>query len=574
MLLFAKLTGVRNSVLSTGGGLRERALAFLVLGGLFWGGTFAAVHWFIDQCQRVELFGDVLVEQLIGMVFLIILSVLFFSNLVASFSTYFLSDDLQFLMSRPIAPYSFFSARFLELLFQSSWMVALFSLPVFVSVGIVYELDFWFYLRVPATLLPILLIATSTASLVSFLLTNLLPARRTREALLLLVALTFVVLFVMFRSLQPERFLNPDDRSNIVEILSTFQAPRVHFLPSEWAFRSLWPDLLGLGEMRRGFFFTCLYSTAAGMFFLSGWAFRALHFNGYSKAQEGRPDGSAPERLARRLAGKGATAEVRGHKQLDKLAKSPGFLSFNREMRRKDALTFIRDTAQWTQLILLGALIVIYLLNFKYLQTIGDGGIIGPVGLYFCNLGLSGFVITAICVRFVFPSVSLEGRAFWLIRSAPTTTASFLRSKWWALLPGIWLVGQTLTFLSNVMIGTGSLLIFLAMILQTCVTIGIVGVGIGLGAIYPRFNSSNAAQIATGFGGFVYMVSGVMLCLVSVLLSIYPTFYLLGSSYIAWRHIAPPNMALVVGLGFASLALPLAVSLIIIRVAGARLEQR
>ena len=243
-------------------------------------------------------------------------------------------------------------------------------------------------------------------------------------------------------------------------------------------------------------------------------------------------------------------------------------------MRRKDALTFIRDTAQWTQLILLGALIVIYLLNFKYLQTIGDGGIIGPVGLYFCNLGLSGFVITAICVRFVFPSVSLEGRAFWLIRSAPTTTASFLRSKWWALLPGIWLVGQTLTFLSNVMIGTGSLLIFLAMILQTCVTIGIVGVGIGLGAIYPRFNSSNAAQIATGFGGFVYMVSGVMLCLVSVLLSIYPTFYLLGSSYIAWRHIAPPNMALVVGLGFASLALPLAVSLIIIRVAGARLEQR
>ena len=575
MLLFAKWRSVRNGVVSTTGGMRFRVSLFLFLGGLFWFGTFAAVYWFVDQCQRVEIFGDVLVEQLVSMVFLIVLSILVFSNLIGSFSAYFLADDLRFLMSRPIRPYAFFSARFIELLLQSSWMVFLFSLPVFISVGVVYRLGPGFYLSIPVVLVPMLVISTAIASVLSFFLTNVLPARRTREILLLLVALLFVVMFIVFRSLQPERFLNPDDRSGIIEILSTFQAPQATFLPSKWAFEALWPDFLGFGDRSRGFFLGCLYSTAAGLFFVSAWAFRAFHFNGYSKAQEGRSEGSAPERIVRTLLGRRSTAAERSRRSLAALsAAGSGRFGFFAEMRRKDARTFIRDTAQWTQLILLVALIVIYLLNFRYMQTIGEGGIIGPVGLYFCNLGLSGFVITAICVRFVFPSISLEGRSFWLIRSAPVKAMTFLRAKWLALLPGIWVVGQTLTLTSNLMIGTGWELCVIALIVQTAATVGVVGLGIGLGAIYPRFGAGDAVQVATGFGGFFYMVTGVALNLAILVLSAYPTLLILGPESSPLRYLGPSRVGWGVVLGVGAILLPILVASLTVRLGSRHIATR
>ena len=574
LLLYAKWRSVRNGVVNTRGGMRLRILLFALLGGLFWLGTFAAVYWFVDQCQRVEIFGDVLVEQLVSMIFLIVLSVLVFSNLIGSFSAYFLAEDLRFLITRPIRPYAFFTARFIELLLQSSWMVFVFSSPVFLTVGIVYRLGPSFYLSIPVVIIPLMVICTAIASLISFFLTNVLPARRTREILLLLVALLFVVLFVLFRSLQPERFLNPDDRSGIVEILSTFQAPQATFLPSKWAFRALWPDFIGLGDRHRGFFLGCLYSTAIGLFFLSGWAFRALHFNGYSKAQEGRSEGSAPERLFRAISGRRISVAERSKRALAALASGTGRFSFFAEMRRKDAHTFIRDTAQWTQLILLTALIVIYLLNFKYMQTIGEGGIIGPVGLYFCNLGLSGFVITAICVRFVFPSISLEGRSFWLIKSAPIAEISFLRAKWAAMLPGIWLVGQTLTLLSNFMIGAGWKLSVIALIVQTVATVSVVGLGVGLGAVYPRFRANDAVQVATGFGGFLYMVTGVVLNLAVLLLSAYPTLLILGPEASPLRYLGAIRVGWGVCLGAAAVVLPLFVSLLAVRIGARNLAVR
>jgi ABC-2 type transport system permease protein len=87
---------------------------------------------------------------------------------------------------------------------------------------------------------------------------------------------------------------------------------------------------------------------------------------------------------------------------------------------------------------LLLALIIVYLYSFKllpleraampsfYLQNL----------ISFLNLGMVGFVTSAVAVRFVFPAVSLEGAAFWIIRSAPLTISDFLWAKFWSsLLP-------------------------------------------------------------------------------------------------------------------------------------------
>src|SRR5262249_48650334 len=78
----------------------------------------------------------------------------------------------------------------------------------------------------------------------------------------------------------------------------------------------------------------------------------------------------------------------------------------------KEAKLFSRDATQWSQLLLLAALVVVYMINIKNLA------IQLPMVRWvvsFINLGLAGFVLAALSVRFLFPSVSMEGRAFWIV---------------------------------------------------------------------------------------------------------------------------------------------------------------
>jgi len=46
----------------------------------------------------------------------------------------------------------------------------------------------------------------------------------------------------------------------------------------------------------------------------------------------------------------------------------------------------------------------------------------------------------------------------------------------------------------------------LSVITTFCMVPGIVSMGVGLGAIYPDFQSENPAQSVTSFGGLVFMI--------------------------------------------------------------------
>ena len=84
-----------------------------------------------------------------------------------------------------------------------------------------------------------------------------------------------------------------------------------------------------------------------------------------------------------------------------------------RELLIKDAKVFLRDVTQWSQLLLLCALVLIYLYNFRVLdldQIPSMGGLVKNV-YAFLNLGLAGLVMATVAVRFVFRAVSAEGAA-------------------------------------------------------------------------------------------------------------------------------------------------------------------
>ncbi len=561
VLLRAKWRSLANYRRSDGGGSR-RVWVFLLLGVAVWVGILLTAQWFCGRVVGIEPIGVVMLRKLLGLVLVFVLSILTVSNLIAAFSTLYLADDLPAILARPVSTYPLFAARWVENAVYASWMTVLFSAPFFIAVGTAMEGPTAYYATL-ALVLPVLAtIPTSVAFVIALGLGRILSARRTRQILILLATIVFTILFVLFRRLEPERFVDPDQRAPLLEVLGAVQGGDTPWLPSTWAAEALWGPLSPLtpaaGHPR-----SMLVLAAAATFFVAGWVFRAVFFTAFSRAQDGAGQPSPDD----------ARTPGRSLADLVAAADRPGHGTPRAALARKDVRVFTRDTAQWTQLLLLGALVAIYVVNFSYIRTAGQSGIISPTGLHFINLALGGFVAVAVCVRFAFPAISLEGRAFWVILRSPNSMLDLLRGKWMSLAGPLAALVVVLVTVTSTWLGSGLVLTVTAGVTVVPLVVGLTGLALGLGARFPRFAIDNAAKIATGFGGMLYMMTGLLLLIVVIVLAVAPTLTLqhwLSHDYVA----GPGRIAGSIAAAIGACLLPLWAGRRAVRLGAAHLERQ
>src|SRR3970040_944064 len=92
----------------------RRRLLVGILAGAFWFGTFLVIRRVLRYFETVYELGPALAYQLLLIILLTFLSMLLFSNLVASLSSYFMACDLDLLQSTPVSSNAFFSARLIN----------------------------------------------------------------------------------------------------------------------------------------------------------------------------------------------------------------------------------------------------------------------------------------------------------------------------------------------------------------------------------------------------------------------------------------------------------------------------
>ena len=235
----------------------------------------------------------------------------------------------------------------------------------------------------------------------------------------------------------------------------------------------------------------------------------------------------------------------------------------------KDIKTFLRDTTQWSQLFLLAALIVVYLYNFKVLpldRSPMPAGTIRTI-VSFANLGLAGFVLSAIAIRFAFPGVSLEGKAFWLLQTAPIPLGALLWSKFWLNFVPLLFLGELLIFCSNLMLNVPGWMMTLSLMTMFLMTFGISAIGVGLGALYPKFNYENAAEIPTSFGGAVCMIFSMGFIGLAVMIIAWPIYTLAmreihrGQVFIPEYSVIAPALLIVLALTIITVAVALRIGI-------------
>ncbi|HEY2066252.1 MAG TPA: hypothetical protein VGG84_09875, partial [Gemmatimonadaceae bacterium] len=186
----------------------------------------------------------------------------------------------------------------------------------------------------------------------------------------------------------------------------------------------------------------------------------------------------------------------------------------------------------------------------------------------FLNLVLAGFVLASIAARFIFPSVSLEGRTLWLLRSSPMPVRELLWAKYWVGTTPLLLLAVGIVGVTDALLQVSDFMFAVSVMTIVFMTLALCGLALGFGTVFPQFETENAAQIPTSFGGLVFMIASVGLIAGVIVLEARPVYGFLSARFYG----TPTSMTeMVLGFGAAGL-LCIVATLVPIGIARRRLE--
>ncbi|MBN1418182.1 MAG: hypothetical protein JXP34_05360 [Planctomycetes bacterium] len=392
----------------------------------------------------------------------------------------FRSPEAEFLRARPVPSRTIFAYFLADALFFATWAFLFLGLPIFIAYGVSYGAPLWYYPLVAAALVPFIVLCAALGALLSLALAGIVArwrGRRSRLALIaacLLVAVATISVAYAIRQL-PAR-LQP------IEVLRRLEFTRSVFLPSRWiaaAVRLPLDASVAPGE-RAG---RCAFY----IFLTASYAFFALSV---AAAVAGRSYGG----LASALRGSARRRRGRARVRLPRFGR-PGSLVI-----WKDILSFRRDVAQWSQVLLFFGLLGVYFYNIRGFRIERIGPEWKPL-VSFLNLAATMLTLATFTSRFVFPAVSLEAARFWILGLAPLARESLLAAKFAFGFIGSLALTETLIIISDTAIGVDASLISIHAITVVVICAALNAASIGLGALFPSPREMNPSKIVSGFGG-------------------------------------------------------------------------
>ena len=400
--------------------------------------------------------GIILSLKILQMAWITFFALLIFSSMVTAVSTLYLSQDNEILLAGPVPEDELFRMRFITTGITTSWMVLVFSFPVFGAYGSVFNAGPLFWPLLVFTIPTIAFTANGIALTLIISLVYIFPAKRTKDIVLYLSLLFGVFLYLIFRLMRPEELVNPDQYGQFIEYFSAISAPAGPWVPAGWAANVLSTYLLD----REIDWLLCglLATTPLLLYYLGENAMKKFFFSGYSKSQE----------------------SFGGHRTFKRAPAASTRIGW---FFRKESRSFTRDSAEWSQLFMIGALIVVYLYNFKVLPLDRSPIPTAYISNLICfgNIGLCGFIAASLATRFIYPSIGSEKGAFYLITTSPLSLARFLWYKYLFYFLPFTALTLILVLASNAFLQISGPLSWISVLTALVLTWNVLGMGIGFG---------------------------------------------------------------------------------------------
>ncbi|MCK5528072.1 MAG: hypothetical protein KAI74_00200 [Kiritimatiellae bacterium] len=453
---------------------------------------------FYDGFKFLASFGGagfMITRSLFSLFFFGLGMMLIISSIVTSYSTFFRSRDLSFLVSSPLDMGSVSFYKFLESALLSSWTFFFIIIPFAAAYALQQKISFMFGVWVFVFTVPFLILCSAIGSLITLIVVRWIP-RGKMLALLVLVTVCVAGYIYIIRLSHSE--YSDDSVFMLSKIVPGLRMASCPALPSWWTAEGL--KSLARGNWMRGAILWGVVASNALMACLLLYGVgRKIYFDTYMLVN-GAHGTASKQRL--------------WSKFLSKL-----FCFFPRDMRAivmKDIRTFFRDPLQWSQALIFFGLLAIYFVSirsFRYNLLPYEWRNM----ITFLNVFSIAAVQCSLTSRFVYPQLSLEGQAFWTLGLSPITVGRILMTKFLSALIAMTTISVSLMLLSAYMLDIEPLVRIVSITLVIAVSLAISALATGLGAIFLDLKKTNSAAIVSGFGGTVNLVFSLGFILLSIL---------------------------------------------------------
>jgi ABC-2 type transport system permease protein len=253
---------------------------FGTIGLLFWVGIFFVALRVLTYFKGIAEIGDILGYKLLSMILIVSFALLIFSSILTSLAKLFLSRDLQLVHAMPVSSYKIFISRWIDSTVESAWMVVIFTLPIFLAYGLVYQAGLFYYANAAAALAALVVNASAISTIMVMVAVIVIPANRLKSIFIFLGILFFVVVYLVVRLSRPELLVDPEVFDTVMVYISSLETPQSPFLPSTWAYDSIMAGLSG--AFKSGLFHTALaWSFTATIDFILIVVAEAIYFQGF-----------------------------------------------------------------------------------------------------------------------------------------------------------------------------------------------------------------------------------------------------------------------------------------------------
>jgi ABC-2 type transport system permease protein len=479
--------------------------SFIIFGGFAVGIFFlsrGATSYLVQQAH-IGLF---LFHRFLSMLLYVFFITVNLGNMIVCYATLYRSEEVNFLMGMPISHEKIFLIKFVDNFFYSSSTLWLLGLAMLLGYGSFFSLPWYFYFATMfAILLPFMLVAGILAVLVLMGLIKIASRIGIRRLLSMMIVLYLGAIYAYFKITNPVQLVSEVMKHypNVNEYFGYLDPPFVQYLPNHWVSEFLYWTING--DLARALpYFFILILTTIGLMIIAWMVAQRLYYPSWLTASDARASQGSKGRLFRlRFLEFGERGIFSGQSDV---------------VLKRDFWMFFREPSQWLHLLLMMLLLVIFLISIGSLELKMTQPLLQVVS-YLVIFLFNGFLVASVSLRFVFPAVSLEGDAFWSVRSSPLSITRLYWQKFLFSLLFVLPVAEVLAILSNAMLRDNWLLVGVAAICVGFIAVTLTAINLGAGAIFANYRERNPIRVASSQGAsLTFLASMIYLALVVAIL--------------------------------------------------------
>lgn len=470
---YLKFYKIKNALKDISGLKKIRFLFFAGVAFFLFLFIFGSIWRLFVYLDKVYLIGPLLITKILELTFLLIFGLLFFSSLFNALGILYNSEDLNWWLSRPKALREIFWIKFFDVVWASSVTLIITIVPVLLAFGVARRGKFIFYLGAGLAFIPYVLIAIMLAVMLAMLLVYFFPRQHWRDIVVLLIAFFGCGVYILLRLLSIEKLTRPDNLNVVIQYLNYLNSPVAVYLPSWWLVEFL------LGLFRPNFDWSVLFLLWGPVVVL------AVILNGCaSRIYFPTLDNIVPLPIKKRPRRNFSFPE--------------GTLKI---FLKKDVIHYLRQMEQWSQLLVIFGLVVVYLVSIYKLVL---DTLYLKLAITFFNIGLLNFIVAGLALRFVFPYFSREGKGRYLVFSWPIERSVILKANLFSGGLLLWIISIVLAVISTRYLVGSAFWIFTG--LSAFLSLIIIVLAAVLGIFYPQFNYQSILEVEASAGAIFFMV--------------------------------------------------------------------